>query len=163
MELEFRGARLRGRRLERGYSQRRLAREAGVSAAYISLIEQDRRTPDPAVVERLKRALSDASAAHGGGERVAAASTNGARSPNGSADIGHLLETSGLDARQRSLIEALAHAYVAGLIARVREGRPLVTDLSAPWQTRVLETLQEKMTEDFEQFRDAYVNRLDEL
>jgi hypothetical protein len=52
---------------------------------------------------------------------------------------------------------ALVTAYAEGLATRARAGRPLVSDLAAPWQRQILETLQEKMAEDFESFREAYM------
>ena len=52
---------------------------------------------------------------------------------------------------------ALVARYAQGLAARARAGKPLVADLAAPWQQRILEAMQEKMAEDFESFRDAYM------
>jgi hypothetical protein len=46
---------------------------------------------------------------------------------------------------------------VEGLVARVRAGQPLVANLAAPWQQRILEAMQEKMREDFEAFREGYM------
>jgi hypothetical protein len=77
--------------------------------------------------------------------------------------IEHLLADAGLSDQQRGAVESLTLIYLSGLIARARDGIPLVSDLSAPWQARVLEALQEHITDDFHQFRDAYLNRVFEL
>lgn len=162
-QLESLAVRLRRRRQERGYSQRQLARLAGVSAAYISLIEQGRRAPGADVLDRLGPVLAcnlRVSPPHDQPGLMMPAATTAAGNLT---HLAALLDAAGLAAPQRALIETLIHAYAVGLIARARDGRPLVTDLAAPWQARILEALQEKMTEDFEQFRDAYLNRLDEL
>lgn len=157
------GLRLRRQREAIGLSQRQLARRAGVSAAYISLIEQGRRRPEAPVRERLRQALADGCTAAPASNSAASQEPVIVPRVDGLSGLAVLLDSAGLPPDQRALIESLIHAYAAGLIARAREGRPLVTDLAAPWQARVLEALQEKMTEDFEQFRDAYLNRLDEL
>ncbi len=50
-------ARLRGHRIRRGWSQSRLAREAGFDHSHISRLERGGRTPSRAAVERLVDAL----------------------------------------------------------------------------------------------------------
>jgi hypothetical protein len=59
---------------------------------------------------------------------------------------------------QRSQIAQLVRLYVEGLVARVRAGQPLVTNLAAPWQQRILEAMEEKMNEDFEAFREGFMH-----
>ena len=56
------GRLVKERREARRMSQRALARAAGVTSAYISLIERGLRAPDRPVVERLAEALADAPA-----------------------------------------------------------------------------------------------------
>jgi hypothetical protein len=73
------------------------------------------------------------------------------------AEVEALLQEPAFTPKQRTLMTALITAYAEGLAARARAGRPLVSDLAAPWQQRILETLQEKMAEDFESFREAYM------
>ncbi|MBI2761270.1 MAG: helix-turn-helix domain-containing protein [Chloroflexi bacterium] len=164
------GRLLRDLRVARGVSQRGLARAAGVTPAYVSLIEQGRRGPEPAVVRALAGALAlsaaeTASLLHAAGY-VSTASTTQPDVKQSDGAIGSLravLDDPALTDQQRASIESLVLIYATGLAARAKDGRPLVSDLAAPWQARVLETLQEKMAEDFEQFHDAYVNRVFEL
>ena len=150
-----------------GMSQRALARAAGVTPAYVSLIERGRRAPDRTVVEKLEQALSanpgDADALlHAAG--YATAGRSAPRPSDGaSADVHRLLLESGLTPEQRTAVESLMLIYVRGLIARAKDGRPLVSDLAAPWQTRILEAMQEKMAEDSEHFREAYLHRVFDL
>ena len=161
------GALVRHLREAQGMSQRALARAAGVTPAYVSLIERGRRAPDRAVVEKLERALSaspaDADALlHAAG--YATASRSAPRPPDGAtADVDRLLHESGLAPEQRAAVKSLMLIYVRGLIARAKDGRPLVSDLAAPWQIRVLEAVQEKMDEDSEHFREAYLHRVFDL
>ncbi len=58
---------------------------------------------------------------------------------------------------------ALIVGYAQGLAARARAGKPLVSDMAAPWQQRILEAMQEKMSEDFESFRDSYTRPIFDL
>lgn len=51
------GARIRDLRLSQGRTQAELARSAGISAAYLNLIEHDRRSLTPAIRARLANAL----------------------------------------------------------------------------------------------------------
>jgi hypothetical protein len=67
-----------------------------------------------------------------------------------------------LTPEQRTTVEALAVTYAAGLVRRAKEGKPLVADLAAPWQTRVLEIIAEKMAED-SQRAEAYLHRIFDL
>jgi transcriptional regulator with XRE-family HTH domain len=159
---------LRERRERVGLSQRALARAAGVTPAYVSLIEQGRRSPERDVVERLVRALSlspaEANTLRSAAGYVPLAPVDGSPGETPvSQRIDQLLAEAPLSQEQRGAVESLMLIYLSGLITRAREGRPLVSDLSAPWQARVLEALQEHMADDFHQFRDAYLNRIFEL
>ena len=73
------------------------------------------------------------------------------------ADVEALIQRPEFTPHQRRLMTSLIAAYAEGLATRARAGRPLVSDLAAPWQQRILETLQEQMAEDFEAFRDAFM------
>jgi transcriptional regulator with XRE-family HTH domain len=164
------GRLLRDLRVARGVSQRGLARAAGVTSAYVSLIEQGRRGPESGVVRALAGALAlsvtdTASLLHAAGyaSTVSTTKRDGDQAGNALARLRLVLDDPELTPQQRLSIESLVLIYATGLAARAKDGRPLVSDLAAPWQARVLETLQEKMTEDFEQFRDAYLNRVFEL
>jgi transcriptional regulator with XRE-family HTH domain len=53
------GARIRKRRLERSWTVRDLARRAGVSASYISLIENGQKVPTPSLAAMLAKVLED--------------------------------------------------------------------------------------------------------
>lgn len=59
MLLDEIGARIKQRRLERGWTVRDLARRAGVSASYISLIENGQKVPTPRLAEQLAGVLED--------------------------------------------------------------------------------------------------------
>lgn len=48
---------LRRRRKARGWTVRELAEAAGISPSYVSLIENGHKSPDPAITERIGRAL----------------------------------------------------------------------------------------------------------
>ena len=140
-------------------SQRGLAKRCGLTPAYLSLLEAGRRRPERGTVERIARALalddgSGAELLHVAGYAV---DGRGARDPGPLAEVEALLADEDFTPQQRTLMTALVAAYAAGLGARARAGRPLVSDLAAPWQQRILETLQEKMAEDFESFREAYM------
>ena len=141
-------------------SQRGLAKQCGLTPAYLSLLEAGRRMPERGAVERIGAALDlgpremaelllYAGYSAGVGAKAALAGPLAA--------VEALLREAALTPNQRTLMTALITAYAEGLAARARAGRPLVSDLAAPWQQRILETLQEKMAEDFESFRDAYM------
>lgn len=160
------GRLVRERRAARGWSQRALARAAKVTPAYVSLIEHGQRLPDRSVVERLAAALCDDAAGRDALLLAAGYAPAEPPAPPPPAvspvllELDRILADPKLSSRQRAMVEPLVLAYAAGLAARAKEGRPLVVDISAPWQARVLETLQEQMTADFERFRDAYLHRL---
>lgn len=146
-------------------SQRALARAAGVTSAYISLIERGLRAPDRPVVERLAEALADAPAerdvlVRAAGYAPASAQRVAPARDGALARLERLLRDAGLTPEQHATVESLVLIYATGLTARAKEGRPLVSDLAAPWQARVLEALQEKMAEDFEHFRESYLHRV---
>jgi transcriptional regulator with XRE-family HTH domain len=56
--LDALGRAIRARRLERGYSQERLAEEAGIHPRYLSDVERGRRNIGMVNVDRLAAALS---------------------------------------------------------------------------------------------------------
>jgi transcriptional regulator with XRE-family HTH domain len=151
---------LRRARQEAGLSQRGLAKRCGLTPAYLSLLEGGRRMPERPTVERIAAALEldeeagarlmvAAGYAPAGGVRVAPAGPL--------AEVEALLTDAGVTPAQRSQIALLVRLYVEGLVARVRAGQPLVANLAAPWQQRILEAMQEKMREDFEAFREGYM------
>ena len=72
-------------------------------------------------------------------------------------DVHALLDVPDFEVTLRALVATLVLAYAEGLAARPRRGKPLVSDLAARWQQRILEALHEKMAEDFESFREAYM------
>ena len=153
-------ATLRRLRETAGLSQRGLAKRCGLTPAYLSLLEAGRRTPERGTVLRLAEALalqetSRAGLLHAAG--YAEQGRAGARDPGPLAEVEALLADKDFTPQQRTLMTALVAAYAEGLAARARAGRPLVSDLATPWQQRILETLQEKMAEDFESFREAYL------
>jgi transcriptional regulator with XRE-family HTH domain len=151
---------LRRLRAAAGLSQRSLARRCGLTAAYISLLEAGRRTPERAAVERIAAALDPSEADRAALFLAAGFVPTGGPGP---APVGELAEVAILLAdpavtpRQRALMTALVTAYAQGLADRARAGKPLVSDLAAPWQQRILETLQEKMADDFDTFRDTFM------
>ena len=141
-------------------SQRALARASGLTPAYVSLLESSRRMPERPAVERLADALALAEADRAALLLAAGYAPSGGvqGAPAGPlAEVAALLADTTFTPQQRATMATLVAAYAQGLAARVRAGKPLVTDLAAPWQARVLEALQEKMAEDFEAFRDAYM------
>ena len=143
-----------------GHSQRGLAKRCGLTPAYLSLLESGRRTPERTAVERIADAL-----ALNEDDRTAlllsagyAPSGGMPASPAGPlADVEALLAGPDFTPQQRALMTSLVTSYAQGLAARARAGKPLVADLAAPWQQRILEAMQEKMAENFESFRDAYM------
>jgi transcriptional regulator with XRE-family HTH domain len=143
-----------------GLSQRGLARRCGLTPAYLSLLEAGRRTPERGAVERIAAALElDA-----GGQAELLQAAGYSAGPAAAltrvgplADVEALIQGAEFTPQQQTLMTALVAAYAEGLAARARAGRPLVSDLAAPWQQRILETLQDKMAEDFESFREAYM------
>ena len=141
-------------------SQRGLAKRCGLTPAYLSLLEAARRTPERAAVERIADAL-DLSENERATLLVSAgyAPAGGLRETQSGplAEVETLLEEPGFTPQQRAQMTALITAYAQGLAARARGGKPLVSDLAAPWQQRILEALHEKMAEDFESFREAYM------
>jgi transcriptional regulator with XRE-family HTH domain len=150
---------LRRLREAAGLSQRSLARRCGLTAAYISLLEGGRRTPDRSAVERIALALDPPDADRAALFIAAGFVPAGGHVPTPAGELGEvaaLLADPAFTPRQRTLMTALVMAYAQGLAARARAGKPLVSDLAAPWQQRILETLQEQMADDFESFRDAY-------
>jgi transcriptional regulator with XRE-family HTH domain len=54
----FSGSKLRFNRLRAGKTQEGLARELGITSAYLSNLENGKRTPSPKIMEELARALS---------------------------------------------------------------------------------------------------------
>jgi transcriptional regulator with XRE-family HTH domain len=143
-----------------GLSQRALAKRCGLTPAYLSLLEGGRRMPERQTVERLGAALE-----LGDEERarlmIAAgyAPSGGLPAPRAGplSDVEALLADEDFTPEQRTQMASLVRLYAQGLATRARAGRPLVSDLAAPWQQRVLEAMQEKMAEDFESFREAYM------
>lgn len=83
------GARVRERRLALGLRQAAVARAAGISAAYLNLIEHDRRRVGAEVLDRLAAALGVSAPMLTGGEDAAllddlrAAAASGAATPRG--------------------------------------------------------------------------------
>ncbi|MGH2583365.1 MAG: hypothetical protein ACRDJE_00450, partial [Dehalococcoidia bacterium] len=73
------------------------------------------------------------------------------------AAIDALIAGPGFTAEQRQQMLSLVRLYAQGLAARARAGKPLVSNLAAPWQQRILETMQEQMAEDFDSFRDSFM------
>ena len=147
-------------RLRRGadISQRALARRCGLTPAYLSLLEAGRRMPERPAVERIAAALELGDADRAALLLAAGYAPAGPAATAGPlADVEAVLRDASLGDEQRALIATLTKAYVEGLVARLRSGRPLVSNLAAPWQSRILEALQEKMAEDFESFRDAHL------
>ena len=153
-------ATLQGFRQAAGLSQRGLAKRCGLTPAYLSLLESGRRAPERGAVERIADAL-----ALSNGDRTTLLISAG-YAPTGGMPVGAagplaevetLLGGTDFTPQQRALMTALVTSYAQGLAARARAGKPLVTNLAAPWQQRILEAMQEKMAEDFESFRDAYM------
>jgi transcriptional regulator with XRE-family HTH domain len=155
---------MREHRERRGLSQRALARTVGVTPAYISLIERGERRPEAQVVERLAAALAGTEAQRAELRRAAGyADPHGPpATPPALAHLHRVIHDPSLAPEQQATIEALVVAYTIGLVQRAREGKPLVADLAAPWQVRVLEAIQEKLAEDSQQAH-AYLNRLFDL
>ena len=151
---------LAGYRQAAGLSQRALARRSELTAAYLSLLEAGRGRPGRGTVERLATALDLADADRATLLLAAGYAPTGGV---GEATAGPLAEAESVLAdasftpEQRATIASLVAIYTRGLAARVRAGKPLVSDLAAPWQVRVLEAMEEKMAEDFESFRAAYL------
>lgn len=73
------------------------------------------------------------------------------------ADAESVIGDADLSPEQRDIIARLTALYVQGLTTRLRDGKPLVSDLAAPWQQRILEAMDEKMSEDFATFRESYL------
>ena len=147
-------------RQEAGLSQRGLAKRCGLTPAYLSLLEGGRRMPERPMVDRVAAALELDEEA-GARLMVAAGYAPAAGLPcvhaGPLAEVEALLTDAGMTAGQRAQIAMLVRLYSEGLVARVRAGQPLVANLAAPWQQRVLEAMQEKMSADFEAFREAYM------
>jgi transcriptional regulator with XRE-family HTH domain len=147
-------------RQDAGLSQRGLAKRCGLTPAYLSLLEGGRRMPERPTVERIAAAL-EMDDDEGAQLMVAAgyAPAGGLRAAHVGplAEVEALLTDVSVTATQRNQIALLVRLYVEGLVARVRAGQPLVANLAAPWQQRVLEAMQEKMNEDFEAFRERYM------
>ncbi len=155
----FAGALQRARQ-DAGLSQRALAKRCGLTPAYLSLLEGGRRMPERPAVERIAVALglTDEEAARlivAAGYAPAGGLPTAPAGPL--ADVEVLLTDASFTPNQRAQMALLVRLYAEGLAARARAGRPLVSDLAAPWQQRILEAMQEKMSEDFESFRDAYM------
>jgi transcriptional regulator with XRE-family HTH domain len=153
-------AALRRFREAAGLSQRGLAKRCGLTAAYLSLLEAGRRAPERGAVERIAGALEVAEREQAelllAAGYAAAIEAEPAR-PSPLAEVEALLQDEAFTTQQRTLMTTLVTAYAEGLITRARTGRPLVSDLAAPWQQQILETLQEKMAEDFESFREGFM------
>ena len=153
-------ATLQGFRQATGLSQRALAKRCGLTPAYLSLLEAGRRAPERSAVQRLADALELRES-----DRATLLVSAGYAPPHGLpeaqagalAEVETLLQEPGFTPQQRAQMTALVTAYAQGLAARARAGKPLVSDLAAPWQQRILEALHEKMAEDFESFREAYM------
>jgi len=157
----FAGA-LRTAREAAGYSQRALARRCGLTAAYVSLMESGKRAPERGTVARLAdalgldpRAADDLLLAAG----YAPVGSGVPAEPGPLSALNAVLADPGIAPAQRVTMAALLLAYAQGLAARARAGKPLVADLAAPWQTRVLEVLEEHMDADFASFREGYLSR----
>lgn len=151
---------LRGARQEAGLSQRGLAKRCGLTPAYLSLLEGGRRMPERPTVERIAAALALDEPT---GARLMVAAGYAPVGGLPTARAGPLTEAEALLAdlsltpAQRDQIAQLVRLYIEGLVARVRAGHPLVANLAAPWQQRMLEAMEEKMNEDFEAFREGYM------
>jgi transcriptional regulator with XRE-family HTH domain len=143
-----------------GLSQRGLAKRCGLTPAYLSLLEGGRRMPERPTVDRIAAALELDEEA---GSRLMVAAGYAPAGGLPAARAGPLAEAEALLSDvsvtpvQRSQIAQLVRLYVEGLVARVRAGQPLVANLAAPWQQRILEAMEEKMNEDFEAFREGYM------
>jgi hypothetical protein len=126
----------------------------------MSLLEGGRRMPERLTVERVAGALALDDAA-----RVvlllaagyAAAGSHPTTQEGPLAEVDALIAGPGFTAEQRRQMLMLIRLYAQGLATRARAGKPLVSDLAAPWQQRILETMQEQMTEDFDSFRDSFM------
>jgi transcriptional regulator with XRE-family HTH domain len=156
---------LRRAREAAALSQRALARRCGLTPAYLSLLEGGRRMPERPTVERIAAALglNDAGRADLLLAAGYAAPAGGGGHPGPLAEAEALIADPTLAPEQRDTIARLTALYVRGLLARLRAGRPLVSDLAAPWQQRVLEAIDEQMAEDFESFRTASMRPLFDL
>ncbi len=161
----FAGA-LRRSRETAALSQRALAKRSGLTPAYLSLLESGRRMPERAAVERIAAGL-DLDDSGRGDLLLAAGYASATASPpplaGPLADAEALLLQASFPPEQRALMTALIVGYAQGLAARARAGKPLVSDMAAPWQQRILEAMQEKMSEDFESFRDSYTRPIFDL
>jgi transcriptional regulator with XRE-family HTH domain len=147
-------------RLDAGLSQRGLAKRCGLTPAYLSLLEGGRRMPERPTVDRIAAALELDEEA--GARLMVAAGYAPAGGLPGMragplAEVEALLADVRVTAAQRSQIALLVRLYTEGLVARARAGQPLVANLAAPWQERILEAMQEKMNEDFAAFREGYM------
>lgn len=151
---------LRRYRTAAALSQRGLARRSGLTPAYLSLLEAGRRMPERPTVERIADALeldaADRAAlvlAAGYAPEVPTAE----RPPQMLAEAEALLADPSLTPAQRDTLACLTVTYVRGLLARLRAGKPLVSDLAAPWQQRILEAIDEQMADDFAAFRAGFM------
>ena len=154
------GATLRVLRERAALSQRGLARRCGLTPAYVSLLEGGRRMPERPTVERLAEAL-DLSSEDCGRLLLSAgyaAPVAAVAAPAGPLAVAEsVIDDADLTPQQRDVIARLTALYVQGLTARIRAGRPLVSDLAAPWQQRILDVMDEKMADDFAAFRESYL------
>jgi transcriptional regulator with XRE-family HTH domain len=137
-------AALAERRRAGGLSQRALAKRCGLTPAYLSLLESGRRMPERPTVLRLAEALELSPEQQAEPDRPLS-------------DVETLLANPDFSPEQQAHMTLLVRLYAQGLVARARAGKPLVSDLAAPWQQRILEAMQDKMAEDFESFRDAFM------
>jgi len=151
-------AELRRLREVAGISQRALARASVLTPAYLSLLEGGRRRPERLTVEKLAQALalSDGESATLLIAAGYAATHTAPAHTHPPSDLEAILADGAFLPRQRAQIEALLLAYAQRLAARARAGKPLVADLAAPWQTRVLETMQEQIAAEVESFRASF-------
>ena len=52
------GSRIRALRIERGLSQEQLALAAGITPAYLGLVEREKKNPTVSIIERICRAMN---------------------------------------------------------------------------------------------------------
>jgi transcriptional regulator with XRE-family HTH domain len=153
-------AALAERRRAGGLSQRALAKRCGLTPAYLSLLESGRRMPERPTVLRLAEALElspEQQAVLLVSAGYAPPFVRSAEPDRPLSDVETLLANPDFSPEQQAHMTLLVRLYAQGLVARARAGKPLVSDLAAPWQQRILEAMQDKMAEDFESFRDAFM------
>lgn len=129
-----------------GLSQRALARASGLTAAYVSLLEAGRRTPERGTLERLAHALGLADAERDRLLRAAGYAPSGPRE-DGSvgplAAIERLLADCAFTTAQEALVVRLLSEYAATLVAQIPSGQGPALAAGEPWPLRVLAVIQD--------------------